>query len=529
MYRFLPPLLAILIVVAWDGSNSHAQDYWQLALEDLPPLDFPDAATGGAKKSTAASQPLPSPTPSVGGLRPEDVQDIDDAPANEGSPSASNRDTGTSNREGQPGPATDGTGVDLSELDGTAQDPLFAGTENFQIRDFLAPVFSSGDWYQRGHTYVHAAAHGLWRSAGKPKLLARDLSSVLTGVTLGGQVTDISTRHAGFRFEPGLGLTIGRYLGRDSFNRDASVEFGFVGFLDWQTTHVIDSASDNGLFTALNKDGPGGSGTIKGPLGANIPVGFVLIPGFDLVDQQEFHYSSDFNSFEFNVRLSHRLGRDRMVAMPDGTWSRQLASGGIPSFFAGLRYVRIEERLLWLSEEIHGGTNGKGSYDIQTHNALVGFQFGGNYKWVTKNWSAGAAGKVGAYVNFADSKRVVHGEGGALIPGTNVSPIGQDYQYATNLPGIQFTPPGGSPQSQASWDFTSRERASVISPFLETELFSQYNVNPNLSLRFAWNMFWINGLAMAPNQITFEAAEARINMGGNVFFTGLALSGEWVW
>ena len=69
----------------------------------------------------------------------------------------------------------------------------------------------------------------------------------------------------------------------------------------------------------------------------------------------------------------------------------------------------------------------------------------------------------------------------------------------------------------------------MISPFLETELFSQYNVNPNLSLRFSWNMFWINGLAMAPNQITFEAAEARINMGGNVFFTGLALSGEWVW
>ena len=91
-------------------------------------------------------------------------------------------------------------------------------------------------------------------------------------------------------------------------------------------------------------------------------------------------------------------------------------------FLRGLRYVRIEERLLWLSKEIHGGKNAKGSYDIQTHNALVGFQFGGNYKWVTKNWSAGAAGKVGAYVNFADSKRVVHGEGDALIPGTRCVP-----------------------------------------------------------------------------------------------------------
>jgi hypothetical protein len=507
--------LLIAALSAITGSAA-AQDVWQLAIEDLPPLDFPDSPGGEAKEGAAPPYRLPLPSPKQ--TKPEDAESSSAGSKSSASTSGGEEAEATQNKDSD-------TSAEGSEA-WLAEESMYNESEEYQIGNFLAPVFSSGDWYRNGTWSVDATVAGIWRSSGKPKVLARDLSGINALNFDGTPIVEITTRHKGFRFEPGLGLTIGRFLGRDYFNRDASVEFGFLGLFDWQTDLLLASADENQLFTALNLNGPGGS---KLQNLTNVPLGTTLIPGFDAVDVQEFEYSSDFNSFEFNVRLSHRPGRDRMVAMPDGTWSRQLASGGIPSFFAGLRYVRIEERLLWLSEEIHGGTNGKGSYDIQTHNALVGFQFGGNYKWVTKNWSAGAAGKVGAYVNFADSKRVVHGEGGALIPGTNVSPIGQDYQYATNLPGIQFTPPGGSPQSQASWDFTSRERASVISPFLETELFSQYNVNPNLSLRFAWNMFWINGLAMAPNQITFEAAEARINMGGNVFFTGLALSGEWVW
>ena len=42
-------------------------------------------------------------------------------------------------------------------------------------------------------------------------------------------------------------------------------------------------------------------------------------------------------------------------------------------------------------------------------------------------------------------------------------------------------------------------------------------------------MFWINGLAMAPYQVVFEPESAKINAGGNVFFTGLSVSGQWVW
>ena len=292
---------------------------------------------------------------------------------------------------------------------------MYNEPEEYQIGKFLAPVFSSGNWYRNGTWSVDATVAGIWRSSGKPKVLAKDLSGVVLNATgfpiLDQPVNEITTRHKGFRFEPGLGLTIGRFLGRDYFNRDTSVEFGFSGLFDWQTDLLLASADEQQLFTALNLDGPGGSQLGRIIFGGSaVPLGVTLIPGFDAVDQQEFEYSSNFNSFEINVRLSHRPERDRMVAMPDGTWSRQLTNGGVPSFFAGIRSIGIKERLLWLSRESSDPQVG-GRYDVETQNALFGMQFGGDYKWVTKSWSGGVMGKVGAYLNFADMRRQIQGTG----------------------------------------------------------------------------------------------------------------------
>ena len=88
LYRILPPILALLTVVALDCGDIDAQDYWQVAFEDLPPIDFPEASgsEGEAKKTTPQKatdeiKPLPSPSLPGGGLRPEDVLDIDRTPS----------------------------------------------------------------------------------------------------------------------------------------------------------------------------------------------------------------------------------------------------------------------------------------------------------------------------------------------------------------------------------------------------------------------------------------------------------------
>ena len=543
LYRILPSILALLIVVALDCGDIGAQDYWRVAFEDLPPIDFPEASDSEADseseaeakkttpgKATNKIKPLPSPSPSGGGLRPEDVLDLDSTPSDKGNLSTRS-DTENAPSTGEPtGQETPLDATQRAEVD---QDPLFEGTVDHQIRDFLAPVFSSGDWYQTGHTYVNARAAGIWRSSGKSKVLAQDLSG-LTDSIPGDSPRQITTRDKGFRFAPGLGITIGRFLGRDTFNRDSSVEFGFFGLMDWNTDVMVFSEIQNELFTAINLDGPGHPRKTGG-----VPVGTTLIPGFDAVSKQDFEYSSDFNSFELNIRIAHRPGRDRMVAMPDGTWTRQISNGGVPSFFAGLRCIQIEERLLWTSEgtQIAGApdpTVSTGTYDVNTHNSLVGIQFGGDYKWITKNWNAGAMGKAGAYINFSDLQRTIRGIGMAqdqLPPSAWQGPAPipvVPYAYANNLPNQTNVHPMVT-SAPTSWHYEGSQSTTAYAAFLETEMFAEYNVNPNLSFRFAWEQFWINGLAMAPYQLSFEPNRHRMNLNGNVYFTGLSFSGRWVW
>ncbi|MDE0940192.1 MAG: hypothetical protein OSA43_09560, partial [Pirellulales bacterium] len=60
--RLAPHFLLIAALSAITGSAA-AQDVWQLAIEDLPPLDFPDSPGGEAKEGAAPPYRLPLPSP----------------------------------------------------------------------------------------------------------------------------------------------------------------------------------------------------------------------------------------------------------------------------------------------------------------------------------------------------------------------------------------------------------------------------------------------------------------------------------
>ena len=366
--------------------------------------------------------------------------------------------------------ADDGNAPDLEDiLDATRSDASYEQ----RIYDYLAPVFSSGDWYNCccWYTQVHAVA--LWRSVGKGTTLARDQSII--------PPRQITTDNTGFRVEPGLRLRLGSFFGRDYANRDASVEAEYLGLFDWQTGTRLASFAPQQIFTALDPTG--------GAIGA-----------FNRADFQRLVYSGDFNSFEINVRMANRPGRDRMVAMPDGTWSRQMAEGGVSSYLAGLRYIGIDERLRLTSGRV--GVSPvlfSGDYDVKTHNALVGLQFGGEYKYLTKNWSAGFESKVGAFLNIGDVQRQIRSINTAPLPG----------EILINFAGVQ--------------------RANVLAVALDMRIFARYHITPNFIVRGGWDAIWVNGLGLATEQLTFEPSRARFNLGGNTFYQGLSLGLEKVW
>ena len=77
--------------------------------------------------------------------------------------------------------------------DWVSEDAMYNEPEEYQIGNFLAPVFSSSDWYRNGRWYVNATAEGIWRSSGKSKVLAKDLSGVVVNTT-GAPILDQSDK-----------------------------------------------------------------------------------------------------------------------------------------------------------------------------------------------------------------------------------------------------------------------------------------------------------------------------------------------
>ena len=193
--------MRFLLITAIAGITlaAGAQDPWQLAVEDLPPLDFPGPSAGGSSAQDAQDKvppyrlPLPNPT------RSDSEASADSAGSTSGGDS-SEGDTGSGSAENLSAEGDDGE-------DWVSDETMYNEPEEYQIGNFLAPVFSSGDWYRNGSWYVNATAEGIWRSSGKPEKLAKDLSGqVGGGGFLGTPVVELTPRHKGFRFEPGLGL-----------------------------------------------------------------------------------------------------------------------------------------------------------------------------------------------------------------------------------------------------------------------------------------------------------------------------------
>jgi len=117
-------------------------------------------------------------------------------------------------------------------------------------------------------------------------------------------------------------------------------------------------------------------------------------------------------------------------------------------------------------------------------------------------------GKAGAYINFANMQRKINGTGNSdNFPNTVYEDAGDPllYSFATNLPGIG----PGPGVNQVSSRYRGKQNASVYAAFLESKLFTQYNVNPHLSFRLSWDQFLINGLAMAPYQLHFRAGAIK--------------------
>jgi hypothetical protein len=357
----------------------------------------------------------------------------------------------------------------------------------------------------------------------------------------------LDTHSWNYNIAPGYVATIGRYLGRDSSDRDDFLEFTYWGMNTWSNAVFVDTGFRN-QFQATTADGrftySGGgdlvtpflvgvaeTSTITGQPTSSIPAQDSApifnqppglgtfnaawgVGGFDHVDTHSVRVDSEMHNFELNIRLRPRGRPDQLVLNPSGRWKRECQPGTYMSYLVGLRYMTLgdgfhlhSQGTVTITDNTTGDTATQpvsGNYDIQTENDLLGLQIGSDIMFRRCKWAWGVRAKVGPYVNFSrDIKDIVNN-------------------------GFSFASP------YTSYFFNDRlERRTQTAALIgEVGFEATYKFKPNLMGRAAYDFMWINGLALAPEQLTWDLVPSKnetINTNGGIYAHGVSLSLEWFW
>ncbi|MBN2579930.1 MAG: BBP7 family outer membrane beta-barrel protein [Pirellulales bacterium] len=370
--------------------------------------------------------------------------------------------------------------------------------------------------------YTEQGARLLTRSRPRPQSLGNIVfpyyNTLSDGSTVFGGLSYLeldNTRSASYDVAPGYYATVGRYLGRDSQDRDDFLEFTYWGMNTWVDSFAvavdpevvqIPIGDQTAVFTA---------GRIVTPLvisqwalySANrtVPAHPFGVGGFDFVERQNFSLHSEMHNWELNLRLRPRGRPDQLVLHPNGRWRRECQPSAIMSYLVGLRYMTVGDGFLYHSE----GTvvvNDQSyltsaDYNVQTQNDLFGLQFGAEMLFRRCKWNWAIRSKVGAYVNFSDCK-----------------------QYIAN----QVTE--GYPLSDVRFNEDLRARRQQAAFIGEVGFSASYKFKPNLTGRAAYDFMWITGIALAPEQVEWVYVPvARDNANGNIYAHGVTLELEWSW
>ncbi len=343
----------------------------------------------------------------------------------------------------------------------------------FEMCDCDTPLFeSTGTWLRRGFWYTEIDAVVMNRFWDRDSyLLAGDSNSLSTNNVFGRGLT-IDGKRPGA--EGSVRLALGRFLFRDTMNRDHSFEFNAFGGGEYVDECNVASENPNGLF--VNAPFSGGN------------------PDFSRASQMDIDYSSRFNSFELNYRVRGRMKRDALELNPSGTWTRVARPQRTRHFLAGIRWFDLTETIDWTATDVLTAMgNEQGQYDIETSNDLFGMQMGGGVVFETDRWSLDVGGKAGVYMNSINA---------------------QSRYGVTNDPTTAFV--------STADEFT-------LSFLGEYQMIARWHLRPNLSLRAGWQMMYVTSTALAPHQISFAPMGGKVTETGDPFYHGALVGFEGYW
>ncbi len=349
-------------------------------------------------------------------------------------------------------------------------------TDELALHTDMQPLLeSTGTWFRRGLWYADLDAVILtrtWDDDGR-RLMFESTANTEAFLSRDRKLGESSPDADG-----SARLALGRFLFRDTKNRDHTAEMVVTGGAEWVDAGNMTASA----LPILIPDELTARGTL---------------PSFALADESSYTYSSHFNSFEWNYNVTQRMRKDQMELTPGGTWVRKASPGWTQSYLAGLRYFELQEDFDWLASDIATiGANASGVMNVRTSNNLFGVQFGHGLTYETDRWNVSVFSKHGMYVNDARSTR--------------------DLTFTDN--------PNGTAD-----DFTGEGHENSLNYLLQAGVTGRYHIRPNISLRVGYELMYITGLALAPNEISFDGDRALAGTTGDVFYRGFTFGSEYFW
>lgn len=248
-----------------------------------------------------------------------------------------------------------------------------------------------------------------------------------------------------------------------------TAEFGYLNYFD-----------SNGSLSVSDADFPGAVLALPGDLGGASNV-------FNGVNRVQATYGSQFNSYELNfVSCCVRECCDCNGSSPVGSIE----------WLAGFRYMSLNEQFNIYGERDEIGGVETGNYNAVTTNDLYGAQIGVRGRKCWGRISGEVVGKAGLFANQASQS-----------------------QYMVDFPDFNFRPLTSTTGSGMAFGG-------------ELGITGIYQINQNWGLRAGYNLIWLQGLALAPEQLDYTftpESGTALHRDGGLFLHGLSLGVEARW
>lgn len=167
------------------------------------------------------------------------------------------------------------------------------------------------------------------------------------------------------------------------------------------------------------------------------------------------------------------------------------------NWIAGLRYINLRDQLNISAQRVVNGEVEEGVYNVRTVNNLYGAQLGARVRRRPHPWGWEASGAGGVFANDASQE-----------------------QYVTDFPDFPLRP-------------TTSRSDDTVAFVGEINLTALYRLSRVWVVRAGYSVFWIDGVALAPDQLDFNFATApsgdQLDTNGSILFHGVNVGLEANW